>query len=177
MPISRRFINKFQISATCRIVATGMGRLLSRDDSQSVVVQVKLAATRALGELASKSKFNRTKIAEEVECMPAIVEQLRLSDMQHRLTKVIEQRCMARSHLGLVARLRDALGEPHLRVVQSVMQQVRYCPSRLFLILHLKCAIQLKLVCLSTVPCPFQHNQAKGAAIQSVALLSELQEC
>ena len=91
----------------------------------SVPSQVKIAATRALGELASKSKFNRTKIAEEVECMPSIVEQLRLADMQLKLTKVIEQRCLARSHLGLVARLRDAIGDPSLRLVQNVLQQVR----------------------------------------------------
>lgn len=92
------------------------------------LIQVKLAATRALADLAHKSKFNRTKIAEEVDCIPTILDQLRLAEAQLSLVSTIQTRCLrSSSSLQLVPRLRDFLGEQSFRAVQAILQQVTFC--------------------------------------------------
>ena len=90
------------------------------------LAQVKLAALRALADLASKTKFSRDKIAEEVDCVPGVLDTLKQAEATHATLALAREKCQHASPETLPDRLRRGIGEQRVRLIHILLQEVRF---------------------------------------------------
>lgn len=88
------------------------------------VLQVEIAGTKALADMATKNKNNKTKIAEMPEAIPAIMQQLENAEIHQTLTRALEMQHKQRGDKALMDCLKQILDENWLLVLTKLAQEV-----------------------------------------------------
>ncbi len=92
--------------------------------NSSSALQVEIAGTKALADMASKNKNNKTKIAEMPEAVPAIMQQLENAEIHQTLTRALEVQAKQRGDKPLMDCLRHMLDQNWLLVLTKLAQEV-----------------------------------------------------
>ena len=88
-------------------------------------MQVEIAGTKALADMATKNKNNKTKIAEMPEAVPAIMQQLENAEIHQTLTRALEVQAKQRGDKPLMDSLHQMLDQNWLLVLTKLAQEVR----------------------------------------------------
>lgn len=92
-------------------------------------MQVEIAGTKALADMATKNKNNKTKIAEMPEAVPAIMQQLENAEIHQTLTRALEVQAKQRADKPLMDSLRQILEQNWLLVLTKLAQEVGHSNS------------------------------------------------
>lgn len=85
---------------------------------------MEIAGTKALADMATKNKNNKTKIAELPEAVPAIMQQLENAEIHQTLTRALEMQHKQLGDRTLMDCLKQILDENWLLVLSKLAQEV-----------------------------------------------------
>lgn len=94
--------------------------------SEAFGLQVEIAGTKALADLATKNKNNKVKIAEMPEAIPAIMQQLENAEIHQTLTRALDMQSKQRGDTPLISSLKTLLDENWLLVLTKLAQEVSF---------------------------------------------------
>ena len=85
---------------------------------------MEIAGTKALADLATKNKNNKTKIAEMPEAIPAIMQQLENAEIHQTLTRALEMQSKQRGDAPLLTCLKNILEQNWFLILTKLAQEV-----------------------------------------------------